>query len=46
MNNVLALSIEIPDWLFHGPFWLGFCIATVIWILVFLYIVSHFNPFD
>lgn len=46
MNNVLALTVEIPDWFFNGPFWLGFCIATSIWILGFIYTVSNFNPFD
>lgn len=49
MNTLLALTIEIPDWLFDGRFWFGFCSATGLWIAFLLYVRSlfkNFNPFD
>ena len=33
MNTLLALTIEIPDWLLDGRFWFGFCSATVLGIV-------------
>jgi len=49
MNTLLALTIDIPDWLFCGPFWLGFCSATGLGITFLLYAMSafkNFNPFN
>jgi hypothetical protein len=45
MSNLLALAIEIPDWLFCGPYWCGFFTATALGVALFLYAMSNFNPF-
>lgn len=42
MNTLLALTIEIPDWLFCGPFWAGFFTAPVIIIALLIFIMSNF----
>jgi hypothetical protein len=46
MNTLLALTIEIPDWLFNGGFWFGFCSATGIGIALLFFAMTTFNPFD
>jgi len=45
MNALLALVIEIPDWLFDGQFWSGFFTSIGLCFLILLYITSNFNPF-
>jgi hypothetical protein len=45
MNTLLALTITIPDWLFDGRFWLGFCSASGLGIALLLYAMSNFRPF-
>ncbi len=45
MNTLLALAIEIPDWLFCGPYWGGFFTATVLGVALFLHVMSNFDPF-
>ncbi len=46
MITLLAVTIEIPDWLFCGPFWAGFFTASVIIIALLRYALSSFNPFN
>lgn len=45
MNTLLALTIELPDWLFDGGFWGGFFTAIGFCFLLLLYAMAHFNPF-
>lgn len=45
MNTLLALTIEIPDWLFNGEFWSGFLTAIGIVSALMLCALSKFNPF-
>jgi hypothetical protein len=45
MNTLLALTIEIPDWLFSGPFWGGFFTCAGLVAALLLYAASNFNPF-
>jgi hypothetical protein len=45
MNTLLALTIEIPDWLFSGPYWGGFFTGIALGVVLLMYVVSHFNPF-
>jgi hypothetical protein len=45
MNTLLALTLELPDWLFSGPFWGGFFTCAVIAFLFSLYAASNFKPF-
>jgi hypothetical protein len=45
MSTLLALTIEIPDWLFDGRFWFGFCSAAGFGIALLLYAMSKFRPF-
>lgn len=42
MNTLLALTIEIPDWLFNGEFWSGFFTAVVLVIGFVLYQINTF----
>lgn len=44
MNALLALTIELPDWLFDGRFWGGFFTAAILAVVLFLYAMSNFNP--
>lgn len=49
MNTLLALTITLPDWIFDGRFWSGFCSATGLGIAFLFYVRSqfkNFNPFD
>ena len=43
MNTLLALTIEIPDWLFSGQYWGGFFTAFGIEVALILYAASKFN---
>ena len=43
MNTLLALTIEIPDWLFSGQYWGGFFTAFGIGVALILYAASKFN---
>lgn len=45
MNTLLALTIEIPDWLFSGQYWGGFFTAVGIAFALLLYAAANFNPF-
>lgn len=45
MNTLLALTIEIPDWLFYGRFWGGFFTAVGLGIAFLIYALLNFNPF-
>jgi hypothetical protein len=45
MNTLLALTIEIPDWLFSGQYWGGFFTCAVLAFALFIYALSNFNPF-
>ena len=45
MNALLALTIELPDWLFDGRFWDGFFTAVGIGVALVLYAAANFNPF-
>lgn len=45
MNTLLAVTIEIPDWLFCGPFWGGFFTALGIAFAFLIYASRNFNPF-
>jgi hypothetical protein len=45
MSNLLALAIEIPDWLFSGQYWGGFFTCAALGVAVLLYAMSNFNPF-
>ena len=45
MNALLALTIELPDWLFDGRFWGGFFTAVGIAFALLLYAAANFNPF-
>ena len=45
MNTLLALTINIPDWLFCGPFWAGFFTAIGLGIAFLMYALSNFRPF-
>jgi hypothetical protein len=45
MNTLLALTIELPDWLFSGPFWGGFFTCAALVVAFLLYAMSNFNPF-
>jgi hypothetical protein len=46
MNTLLALTIELPDWLFDGRFWSGFFTAAIgLCFLLLLFAVANFNPF-
>jgi hypothetical protein len=46
---MLALTLEIPDWLLNGTFWCGYFSgvfsAAVIVFLALLYWARNFNPF-
>jgi len=44
MSNLLALTIEIPDWLFDGRFWLV-APAAGLGIALVLFAIENFNPF-
>jgi hypothetical protein len=46
MNTLLAFTIEIPDWLFCGPFWGGFFTATGLGVALLLFAMVNFNPFE
>jgi len=43
MNTLLALTIEIPDWPFCGPFWAGFFTGISLGAVFLLYINSNFD---
>lgn len=45
MNTLLALTLEIPNWLFSGQYWGGFFTAVGIGVALVLYAASKFNPF-
>jgi hypothetical protein len=45
MNTLLALTIEIPDWLFSGQYWGGFFTCVALMFALLLYAASNFNPF-
>lgn len=45
MNTLLALTIELPDWLFCGPFWGGFFTCAALVFAFLLYVAANFNPF-
>jgi hypothetical protein len=45
MNTLLALTLELPDWLFDGGFWSGFFTAIGLCFLMLLYAMANFNPF-
>jgi len=48
MNTLLALTIEIPDWLFDGRFWLVFPatgLGIALGIALVLFAIENFNPF-
>lgn len=45
MNTLLALTIEIPDWLFSGQYWGGFFTAVGIGVALILFAMADFNPF-
>jgi hypothetical protein len=44
MNTLLALTIEIPDWLFCGPFWGGFFSCAALVFVFLRYAAANFNP--
>jgi hypothetical protein len=46
MSDILALTVEIPDWLFSGQYWNGFFTCLMVGIVVFAYGLAKFNPFD
>lgn len=45
MNTLLALTLEIPDWLFSGQYWGGFFTAVGLGLALIVYALSNFNPF-
>jgi hypothetical protein len=45
MNTLLALTLELPDWLFDGGFWSGFFTAVGIGVALILFAAANFNPF-
>jgi hypothetical protein len=45
MSNLLALTIEIPDWLFSGQYWGGFFTCAALVGALLLYAAANFNPF-
>ena len=42
MNALLALTIEIPDWLFDGRFWCGFGAGVASFFLLLFILVEGF----
>lgn len=38
------MTIHIPDWLFCGPFWLGFGIAAVLAIAFVIWAMAQIGP--
>jgi hypothetical protein len=45
MNTLLALTLEIPDWLFSGQYWGGFFTAVGLAFVFLLFIAANFKPF-
>ena len=43
MNTLLALTIELPDWLFSGQYWGGFFTAVGIGVALILYAAANSN---
>ena len=44
---MLALTIEIPDWLLNGDFWLGyFCGIFTVGVIGAIALSNNFKPFD
>jgi hypothetical protein len=49
---MIDMTITIPDWIFNSDFWLGFGVASVLWVVAVIVFVltigkalSNFNPF-
>lgn len=38
------MTIHIPEWLFNGPFWLGFISAIILGVMLFFFVVSNGGP--
>lgn len=45
MNTLLALTLEVPDWLFSGQYWGGFFTAVVLAFIFICIVASNFKPF-
>jgi hypothetical protein len=43
-QTMTALTLNIPDWIFCGPFWAGFGIAVVLAVAFFFWLVSQCGP--
>jgi hypothetical protein len=43
--STAAFTITIPDWLIDGRFWSGFGIATLLLVVLFLYLIRNIKPF-
>lgn len=44
INDLFAMTITIPNWIFNGSFWGGFCISTIIILLILGWIISKTGP--
>lgn len=42
---MIALTLNIPDWLFCMPFWAGFGLALAIFFVLVVIAARNFNPF-